>query len=135
MEMSLMNRTHRAWNPNQSWLQPPPSQQDSMPEDDLVYFLMDVVRQPDISVMSGVYEKSDRGLPPFHLRIMVWMVCMSVDLQLCHGGAFVLTDCPALSAGFGLADHGGADIPDLCTISGFLRTRFSAFSDLFTEVL
>jgi hypothetical protein len=43
-----MSRTFREWNPDQSWLFPP-SPQDWLPDGHLVYFLMDVSEQLDLS--------------------------------------------------------------------------------------
>ena len=45
-----------------------------MPEGDLVYFLMDVVETLDISAITAVYEKSIRGFPPFHSRMMLCLL-------------------------------------------------------------
>ncbi len=47
-----------------------------MPEEDLVYFLMDVVETLDISSITAVYEKSVRDFPPFHPRMML---CLLID--------------------------------------------------------
>ena len=68
-----MSNTYRAWNPCQSWLFPP-SPQDWLPQGDLVYFLMDVVESLDISSITAVYEKNDRGFPPFHPRMMLCLL-------------------------------------------------------------
>jgi hypothetical protein len=35
----------------------------------LVYFVSDVVDQLDLSKIESVYEKDERGQPPFHPRI------------------------------------------------------------------
>ena len=47
-----MSRTFREWNPDQSWLFPP-SPQDWLPDGHLVYFLMDVSEQLDLSPTHG----------------------------------------------------------------------------------
>jgi|GEM_PF-2731319 len=38
-----MSETYRSWNPDQAYLLPP-SPSDWLPEDDLVYFVLDTVR-------------------------------------------------------------------------------------------
>jgi transposase len=48
----------------------PPSLRDWLPENHLVYFVSDVVDQLDLSKIESVYEKDDRGQPPFHPRMM-----------------------------------------------------------------
>jgi len=43
-----MSKTYRPWNPDQDWLLPP-SPREWLPEGDLVYFMLDVVRTLDLS--------------------------------------------------------------------------------------
>ena len=64
-----MGKTYRPWNPNQRYLLPP-SVQDWLPENDLVYFLLDTVNELDISAITQKYEQEKRGFPPFHPRMM-----------------------------------------------------------------
>ncbi len=45
-------KTYRAWRPDQAWLLPP-SPRDWLPEGHLVYFLMDAVRELDISSITS----------------------------------------------------------------------------------
>jgi len=45
-----MSKSYRPWNPNQQYLLPP-SVQDWLPENDLVYFVLEVVNQLDISTI------------------------------------------------------------------------------------
>ena len=71
-----MSKTYRPWNPDQPWLLPP-SPKEWLPEGDLVYFVMDVVRQMDLSSITDYYERSDRGYPPYHPRMMVSLLLYS----------------------------------------------------------
>jgi len=71
-----MSKTYRPWNPDQQWLLPP-SPQEWLPENDLVYFVMDVTRQLDLGAITRVYEQSDRGYPPFHPRMMACLLIYS----------------------------------------------------------
>ncbi len=52
-----MSRKFREWQPDAGWLFPP-SPRDWLPEDHLVYFLLDVTAQIDLS---------PKGRPPKHL--------------------------------------------------------------------
>lgn len=55
-----MSTTYRLWNPNQQWLLPP-CPQDWLPQNDLVYFLLDTVNELDISAIIQKYEQEERG--------------------------------------------------------------------------
>src|SRR4051812_33054542 len=65
-----MSKTYREWSPDQPSFVPP-SPQDWLPEDDLVYFLIDTVATIDLSPIFDHYERERRGQPPFHPRMMV----------------------------------------------------------------
>ncbi len=65
-----MSKTYREWSPNQAYMFPP-SPQDWLPEDDLVYFLLDAVATLDLTPIFEYYERELRGQPPFHPRMMV----------------------------------------------------------------
>ena len=72
-----MGKTYRSWNPDQAYLLPP-SPRDWLPEGDLVYFLLDVVKELDISAIVAKYESGDgRGFSPFHPRMMMALLLYS----------------------------------------------------------
>src|SRR5260370_22735629 len=48
----------------------PPSLRDWLPEDHLAYFVSDVVDELDLSAVESIYEKEERGQPPYHPRMM-----------------------------------------------------------------
>ena len=65
----MSEKTDRGWRPDQAWLLPPsppssPSLRDWLPEGHLVDFLMDAVRELDISAITSHYERELRGDPP-----------------------------------------------------------------------
>ena len=60
---SGMSRRFRDWRPDQSWLFPP-SPQDWLPENHLVYFLMEVSRKIDTSLIVGDDDSDRGGQPP-----------------------------------------------------------------------
>ena len=58
-----MCKTYRPWNPDQGWLLPP-SPRDWLPENDVVYFVLDTVADLDPSAITRKYDQEDRGFPP-----------------------------------------------------------------------
>jgi hypothetical protein len=66
----MMSKSCRLWNPNQQWLLPP-SVHDRLPENNLVYFVPDTVKELDISAITKKYEQEERGYPPYNPRMMV----------------------------------------------------------------
>jgi transposase len=65
-----MSKPYRDWSPNQAYMFPP-TPQDWLPEDDLVYFILDTVATLDLTPIFNHYERELRGQPPFHPRMMV----------------------------------------------------------------
>jgi transposase len=125
-----MSKTYRPWNPDQPWLLPP-SPKDWLPEGDLVYFVMDVVRQLDLSAITDYYERSDRGFPPYHPRMMTMLLLYSY----CNGvfsSRRIQQRCERDAAYRVIV---GADVPDFRTISDFRKIHLKALSGLFVQVL
>jgi len=71
-----MSKRYRKWSPDQEWLFPP-SPRDWLPENHLVYFLMDVTGQVDLSPIFAHYEKTSQGQPPYHPRMMLTLLLYS----------------------------------------------------------
>ncbi len=125
-----MAKTYRPYSPDQMFLLPP-SLRDWLPENHLVYFVSDVVDQLDLSKIEAVYEKDDRGQPPYHPRMMtkilVYSYCVGVfssrkiQKRLVEDVAFRV-----LAAG---------NQPDFRTISDFRKIHLDAIQDLFEQVL
>jgi transposase len=125
-----MAKTYRPYCPDQMFLLPP-SLRDWLPENHLVYFVSDVVDQLDLSKIESVYEKDDRGQPPFHPRMMtkilVYAYCVGVfssrriQKRVVEDIAFRV-----LAAG---------NQPDFRTISDFRKIHLDALQGLFEQVL
>src|SRR4030088_2266649 len=109
----------------------PPSPRDWLPENDLVYFLIDTVATLDLTPIFAHYERELRGQPPFHPRMMVALLlyCYATGtrssrriMRRCHvdGACRVIV---------------GEDIPDFRTISDFRKTHLARLDSLFVEVL
>jgi len=60
-----MSKTYRDWSPNQAYMFPP-TPQDWLPEDDLVYFILDTVAtstsRPSSTITSANCEASHRSI-------------------------------------------------------------------------
>jgi transposase len=125
-----MNKTYREWTPNQSYLFPP-SSQDWLPEDDLVYFLIDTIASIDLTPFFAHYERETRGQPPFHPRMMVTLLlyCYATGTR---SSRKIMRRCQTDVACRIIV---GDDIPDFRTISDFRKVDLARLEALFIEVL
>ena len=125
-----MNKTYREWSPDQAYMFPP-SPRDWLPEDDLVYFIVETVATLDLTPIFAHYERELRGQPPFYPRMMVALLlyCYATGtrssrkiMRRCH------TDvaCRIIV---------GEDVPDFRTISDFRKIHLARLEGLFLEVL
>ena len=125
-----MTKTYRDWSPDQAYLFPP-SPQDWLPEDDLVYFLLDTVATLDLSPFFAHYERELRGQPPFHPRMMVALLlyCYATGTR---SSRRIMRRCRVDVACRVLV---GEDTPDFRTISDFRKIHLARLEALFVEVL
>lgn len=125
-----MSKTYREWSPSQSYMFPP-SPQDWLPEDDLVYFLLDIIATIDLSPIFVHYERELRGQPPFHPRMMVALLlyCYATGTR---SSRKIMRRCRTDVACRIIV---GDDIPDFRTISDFRKTHLAQLESLFVEVL
>lgn len=125
-----MSKTYRPWNPDQDWLLPP-SPREWLPEGDLVYFMLDVVKALDLSAITRRYEAEDRGFPPYHPRLMVTLLlyayCMGV-----YSSRRIQKLCERDAAYRVIV---GNDVPNFRTISDFRKDHLPALQGLFVQVL
>ena len=109
----------------------PPSLSDWLPPGHLAYFVSDLVDQLDLSAIESVYEREERGQPPYHPRMMtkvlVYAYCVGVyssrrmEKRLVEDVAFRV-----LAAG---------NEPDFRTLSDFRKLHLKALQGLFEQVL
>jgi transposase len=125
-----MSKTYRPWNPNQQWLLPP-SPQDWLPTNDLVYFLLDTVKELDLSAITQKYEQEERGYPPYHPRMMVTLLFYAY----CRGVFSSRKIMQACEERLTFRVIVGDDIPDFRTISDFRKLHLQELSDLFVQIL
>ena len=125
-----MSRKFREWTPNQAWLFPP-SPQDWLPQDHLVYFLLEVSEQIDLSPIVNDYHSEKGGQPPFHPRMMLVLLLYSYCVGV-FSSRKIMARCET-DAAFRVIV--GEDIPDFQRISEFRRRHLQHMQLLFIEIL
>ena len=125
-----MGKNYRAYLPEQDFLLPP-SPRDWLPEDHLAYFVSDVVEQLDLSTIESVYEKEERGQPPYHPRMMTKILIYGY----CVGVFSSRRMQKKLSEDVGFRVLAAGNQPDFRTISDFRKLHLGALQGLFDQVL
>jgi transposase len=125
-----MSKTYREWSPDQAYMFPP-SPRDWLPEDDLVYFLVEAVATLDLAPIFAHYERELRGQPPFHPRMMVALLlyCYATGTR---SSRKIMRRCQTDVACRIIV---GEDVPDFRTISDFRKIHLARLEALFLEVL
>jgi transposase len=126
-----MSKTYRSWDPDQTYLLPP-SPSDWLPENDLVYFVLDTVHDLDLKAITRKYENSDgRGFPPYHPRMMVALLLYSYT-QGVFSSRRIMKRCER-DAAYRVIVHD--DVPNFRTISDFRKLHLAELEGLFVQVL
>jgi transposase len=125
-----VSKTDRPYEPTQSDLLPP-SPQEWLPKDHLAYFVLELVQSLDVSSITSVYEREERGYPPHHPRMMLALL--------------IYGDCVGVRSSRQIEKKTHEDIafrvlgadqhPDHTRISEFRRKHLTSFRRLFVEVL
>ena len=123
-------RTTARWDAQQC-SQEPVRRRDALPEDDLVFFLLDLVPQIDLSPFHQYYAQELRGQPPFDVTMMVTLLVYAYSVGVCSSRR-VAAACERNLAFRAVV---GDDPPDFRTISDFRKIHLAAFRPLFLEVL
>lgn len=128
--MDAPRKTYRPWDPD-FYRQQAHSPASKLPEGDLVFFLLDVVPQLDLSAVYAPYEDQLRGAPPFDPRMMtcLWLYSYSVGV---FSSRKIATACERNLAFLTIV---GDDRPDFRTISDFRKLHLDALADLFNQIL
>src|SRR5881397_2784345 len=125
-----MAKAYRDYLPEQDLLLPP-SLRDWLPENHLAHFVSDVVDQLDLSAIESVYEREERGQPPYHpgmmTRILLYGYCVGVFSSRRMQKKLVE------DVGFRMLAAGNE--PDFRTISDFRKLHLSALQGLFDQML
>ena len=109
----------------------PPSPRDWLPENDLVYFMVETVATLDLTSILAHYERELRGQPPFHPRMMVALLlyCYATGTR---SSRKIMRRCQTDVACRIIV---GEDVPDFRTISDFRKIHLARLEGLFLEVL
>jgi transposase len=128
--MDVRHKNYRAWDADQSG-QEPVSPRAALPEDDLVFFLLDLVPQLDLSSFHNHYARELRGQPPFDVTMMVTLLVYSYCVGVCSSRKIAA----ACERNLAFRAIVGNDPPDFRTISDFRKIHTAVFRSLFLEVL
>src|ERR1700693_5714289 len=125
-----MPKFYRAYLPEQDLLLPP-SLRQWLDENHLVYFVSDVVDQLDLSAIHAVYEKEQRGQPPYDPRLMTKLLVYGYCTGVFSSRRIqkrLREDIPfkVLAAG---------NEPDFRTISEFRKIHIAVLQSLFEQGL
>jgi transposase len=123
-------KSYRPWTPELYALEAH-SPAAQLPEDDLVFFLLDVVPTLDLSKIHAVYQDETRGAPPFDPAMMVGLLLYSYCVGV-FSSRKIARACERNLAFLAIV---GRDRPDFRTISLFRKNHLDAFADVFVQVL
>jgi transposase len=123
-------RRFKPYQPNQLFLLPPDMKQ-WLPEDHLVYFVMDVVGQLDLGAIYRCYDASKGGQPPFDPRMMVALLFYSYCIGLPSSRKIEKATYERVAFRILTADQH----PDHDTVADFRKRHLKALGGLFVEVL
>src|SRR5215469_7383920 len=128
--MDDRRKNYRAWDAQQS-CQEPVSPRDALPEDDLVFFLLDLIPQMDLTRFHQYYAQEMRGQPPFDVTMMVTLLVYAYSVGI-RSSRKIAAACERNLAFRAIV---GNDPPDFRTISDFRKIHLAAFRPFFLEVL
>jgi transposase len=128
--MDGRRKNYRAWDPQQNG-HDSISPREALPEDDLVFFLLDLIPQIDLSPFHQYYAQEMRGQPPFDVTMMVTLVVYAYSIGV-RSSRKIAAACERNLAFRAIV---GTDRPDFRTMSDFRKIHLEAFRPLFLEVL
>lgn len=123
-------KTFRDWNPNE-YANTPITPASVLPEDDLVFFLLELVSGLDLSRIYAYYDRETRGAPPFEPAMMVTLLFYSY----CIGVFSSRKIAAACERNLAFQAIVGGQRPDFRTISDFRKIHLEALADLFIQIL
>lgn len=120
----------KPYQPNQLLLLPPDMKQ-WLPEDDLTYFIMDVINELDLSAIYQSYDSSKGGQPAFDPKMMtsllLYAYCVGIpSSRKIEKAAYYQIPFRVITAD---------QQPDHDTIAEFRKRHLKALSGLFVEAL
>jgi transposase len=125
-----MMKTYRPYAPNQPLLLPQ-ALADYLPEDDLAYFVPEVVAELDLAAIFAPYEREQRGYPPYHPQMLVGLLLYAYARGV-YSSRRIAAAC-RYDVGFMVVT--ARQTPDFRTIAAFRKRHLAALAALFTQVL
>jgi transposase len=123
-------KAYRSWTP-ELYAQHAHAPATKLPDDDLVFFLIDVVPKLDLSPIHAVYQDETRGAPPFDPAMMTCLLLYSYCVGVFSSRKIALA-CERNLAFLAIV---GTDRPDFRTISLFRKDHLDAFAEVFVQIL
>ena len=120
----------RPYNPDQLFLLPQNMKQ-WLPEEDLVYFIMDVVKQLDLRKIHRPYELERRGQPPYNPTMMVSLLLYAYAVGMPSSRKIEQATYHSIPFRVLTANQH----PDHDTIADFRKRHLKILADLFVQVL
>jgi transposase len=120
----------RPYNPEQLLLLPQ-NMKEWLPESDLVYFIMDVVRSLDLSPLYQSYDNARGGQPPYSPTMMVSLLIYAYCIGVYSSRKIEQATYHAITFRVLSSDQH----PDHDTIAEFRRRHLKALAELFITVL
>jgi transposase len=102
-----------------------------LPEDDLVFFLLETIPEFDLSAFYEYYSTDGRGQPPFAVSMMVTLLVYSYSVGV-SSSRKIAAACERNLAFLAIV---GEERPDFRTISEFRKHHRAAMQPLFIDVL
>jgi transposase len=128
--VDVRRKNYRAWDPQQNG-HDAISPREALPEDDLVFFLIDLIPHLDLTPFHQYYAQELRGQPPFDVTMMVTLLVYAYAVGI-RSSRKIAAACERNLAFRALVGH---DRPDFRTISDFRKIHLAALRPLFLEVL
>ena len=119
----------RSYDPDQLFLLPP-DLKSWLPEDDLAYFIIDVVNRLDLRAITRTYDSS-RGQPAYHPRMMTSLLLYAYCKGIPSSRQIEQATYHAVTFRVVAANQH----PDHDTIAAFRQRHLTALADLFVQVL
>jgi transposase len=128
--MNDHRKNYRPWDAQQN-RHDPISPQEALPENDLVFFLIDLIPELDLKPFHDYYARELRGQPPFDVTMMVTLLVYAYCVGVCSSRKIAA----ACDRNLAFRAIVGDDPPDFRTISDFRKLHAAAFRPLFLEIL
>jgi len=125
-----MDKKFKECNREQMFLLPP-SLRDWLPEDHLVYFIIDVVRQLDLSEIYASYGGDGRGQPPYDPSMMVSLLLYAYSVGVPSSRRIEKATIEDIAFRVISANQH----PDHDSICSFRKRHLKTLADLFVQVL